>query len=51
MSAISGTGTGEMLDSLVRSLPPPRSFEMVEGGEQPLRVSIVGRPNVGESKP
>ena len=29
VSAISGTGTGEMLDALMRSLPPPRSLEKV----------------------
>ncbi len=49
VSAISGTGTGEMLDALVKSLPPPRSLEQVEGGKEPLAIAIVGRPNVGEN--
>lgn len=47
-SAITGTGTGELLDSLATVLPPPRSLEVEEAGERPLAVAIVGRPNVGE---
>jgi len=49
VSAISGTGTGEMLDALVKTLPPPRSVEEVESTEEPLTIAIVGRPNVGET--
>ena len=49
VSAISGTGTGELLDALVATLPPPRSLEEVEVGEEPLSIAIVGRPNVGKS--
>lgn len=49
VSAISGTGTGELLDALVASLPPPQSSEEVEAGEEPLSIAIVGRPNVGKS--
>ena len=48
VSAISGTGTGDMLDALMRTLPPPRSLEQVEGDSAPLAIAIVGRPNVGE---
>ncbi len=46
-SAITGTGTGELLDSLATVLPPPSSLEAEEAGERPLAVAIVGRPNVG----
>lgn len=49
VSAISGTGTGEMLDALVATLPPPLSEEEEEDGEEPLSIAIVGRPNVGKS--
>eukprot|EP00775_Hariotina_reticulata_P007231 gene7231-7444_t len=49
VSAISGTGTGEMLDKLVSSLPPPMSLETVDERDKPLSIAIVGRPNVGKS--
>jgi GTPase len=46
VSAVSGAGTGDLLDKLVEVLPPPR--EEVE--ESPIpRIAIVGRPNVGKS--
>lgn len=49
VSAISGTGTGEMLEALVRSLPPPRDMAAVDASSaKPLAIAIVGRPNVGE---
>lgn len=48
VSAISGTGTGEMLDKLIASLPPPKSLETVDERDKPLSIAIVGRPNVGE---
>lgn len=46
ISAISGSGTGDMLDALVELLPKD------EGGLEELnipRIAIVGRPNVGKS--
>ena len=48
ISAISGTGTGELLDALVRGLPPPKGMEVEEQTDKPLAIAIVGRPNVGE---
>jgi GTP-binding protein len=49
VSAISGTGTGEMLDVLVATLPPPTSMEVEDSvADKPLAIAIVGRPNVGE---
>mmetsp|Transcript_429 Transcript_429/g.1066 ORF Transcript_429/g.1066 Transcript_429/m.1066 type:complete len:654 (+) Transcript_429:34-1995(+) len=48
ISAITGSGTGEMLDALVQSLPPPKGGELEEA-EPPLSIAIVGRPNVGKS--
>jgi len=45
ISAIHGSGTGDMLDALVRVLP--------EGGEEEsdtsIKIAIVGKPNVGKS--
>jgi len=45
LSALHGTGTGDLLDRIVASLP------VVEGEEEPeaLKIAIVGRPNVGKS--
>ncbi|KAF5828667.1 P-loop containing nucleoside triphosphate hydrolase protein [Dunaliella salina] len=48
ISAITGSGTGEMLDALVQALPPPKGGELEEA-EPPLSIAIVGRPNVGKS--
>ncbi|MEL6940309.1 MAG: ribosome biogenesis GTPase Der [Cyanobacteria bacterium J06598_1] len=45
VSAIHGSGTGELLDALVEHLPPMSELEEVEE----IRVAIVGRPNVGKS--
>jgi GTPase len=47
ISALHGTGSGELLDAVVERLPPPRPEvidERVAG-----RIAILGRPNVGKS--
>ncbi|REL38192.1 ribosome biogenesis GTPase Der [Rhodohalobacter sp. SW132] len=46
VSAISGTGTGELLDRVVELLPesPEESTE-----DQTPKIAFVGRPNVGKS--
>jgi len=56
VSAISGTGTGELLENMCATLPPPPSLEDGEArGEDeeeediPVTVAIIGRPNVGKS--
>lgn len=45
ISAIHGTGTGDLLDMLVASLP--RSVE--EADDESVKIAIVGKPNVGKS--
>ncbi|MEM8830456.1 MAG: ribosome biogenesis GTPase Der [Cyanobacteria bacterium P01_G01_bin.19] len=45
ISAIHGSGTGELLDDLISHLPPVD--ELVEDNE--TKVAIIGRPNVGKS--
>ncbi len=45
ISAIHGAGTGDLLDQVIRFLPPSQE----EGGEEPIQMAIVGRPNVGKS--
>ena len=50
VSAISGSGTGDMMDALVDLLPPPLPQDPEPAPqEEPLRVAIIGRPNVGKS--
>lgn len=54
LSAISGSGTADLLDKLSSSLPPPLGLlpEDVQQGEDEfgkVNVAIVGRPNVGKS--
>ncbi len=45
VSAIHGSGTGELLDELIKHLPS--TDELPE--EPEIKVAIVGRPNVGKS--
>ncbi|MEB3265722.1 MAG: ribosome biogenesis GTPase Der [Cyanobacteriota bacterium] len=45
ISAIHGAGTGDLLDRVISFLPPTSE----EGGEEPIQLAIVGRPNVGKS--
>jgi len=46
ISAINGSGTGELLDKVVELLPEPRVQELDEAVP---KFAIVGRPNVGKS--
>ncbi|MDG5766498.1 ribosome biogenesis GTPase Der [Balneolales bacterium ANBcel1] len=46
VSALSGTGTGELLDYLVTRLPEETEQDSVEPWP---KIAIVGRPNVGKS--
>ena len=45
LSAIHGSGTGELLDQLITYLPPVDSLPEIEE----TKVAIIGRPNVGKS--
>ncbi|CAM6129982.1 unnamed protein product [Calypogeia fissa] len=49
VSAISGTGTGDLLDSVCLKLQTPKVPEDFKEEERPLGIAIVGRPNVGKS--
>ena len=46
ISALHGIGTGELLDIIVKTLP---GSARVGPGDDAIRVSILGRPNVGKS--
>jgi GTP-binding protein len=45
ISAIHGAGTGDLLDQVISFLPPTDE----QGGEEPIQMAIIGRPNVGKS--
>ncbi len=45
ISAIHGTGTGDMLDGLLKMLPTFNSDE----DDESVKIAIVGKPNVGKS--
>lgn len=49
ISSIQGTGTGDLLDSIVEALPPEDEETEEEENEDITRIAIVGRPNVGKS--
>ena len=49
VSAISGSGTGELLDAAVQGLPPPLGYGELEEAKVPVSMAIIGRPNVGKS--
>ncbi|NQY09645.1 MAG: ribosome biogenesis GTPase Der [Flavobacteriales bacterium] len=46
ISAAGGAGTGDMMDDVVKMLPPEVE---VDGEDELPRFAIVGRPNVGKS--
>ncbi len=45
ISALHGTGTGDLLDAIVESIP----VSDVEEEDDSIKVAILGRPNVGKS--
>ena len=50
VSAAQGLGTGDLLDRIVESVPPPDSEPRNPTDEQdPIRLAVIGRPNVGKS--
>lgn len=46
VSALHGTGTGDLLDAIVESLP---ATEDEEEDDESIKIAILGRPNVGKS--
>lgn len=48
LSSINGSGTGELLDEVVKHIPRPEEEEDEDENALP-RFAIVGRPNVGKS--
>jgi GTP-binding protein len=48
VSATQGIGAGDLLDEITKHLPDPDELEDEEE-EAPVRLAIIGRPNVGKS--
>jgi GTP-binding protein len=46
VSAISGKGSGDLLDAMVAALPPE---DPVEDDPEAVKVAVIGKPNVGKS--
>ena len=49
ISALHGTGTGDLLDAVVEALPFRPSPDYEGDDDDTLKIAIVGRPNVGKS--
>ena len=47
ISSINGSGTGELLDALVKKMPEPEEIDLDK--EELPRFAVVGRPNAGKS--
>jgi GTP-binding protein len=50
VSATQGLGTGDLLDRIVSAGPVETDQpELGDEGEEPIRLAVIGRPNVGKS--
>ncbi len=47
VSALHGSGTGDLLDAVVEAIPPFDLADEVE--DESIKIAILGRPNVGKS--
>lgn len=46
VSALHGSGTGDLLDAIVEAVPP---FEPDDEEDDSIKIALLGRPNVGKS--
>ncbi|MEK6371838.1 MAG: ribosome biogenesis GTPase Der [Acidobacteriota bacterium] len=49
ISAEHGTGTDDLIDVIEEIVPPETGEELAEDENAPVRLAIIGRPNVGKS--
>ncbi|MCH7759695.1 GTP-binding protein, partial [Patescibacteria group bacterium] len=51
ISAANGTGIGDLLDQALKLLPLKKTIRPIEAtqDQEPIKVAIMGRPNVGKS--
>jgi GTP-binding protein len=48
VSALHGTGTGDLLDAIIHALPLKPADDL-DAEDESIKIAIVGRPNVGKS--
>jgi GTP-binding protein len=49
VSALHGRGSGDLLDAVLEALPAAPAEALGIGRDEPRRVALVGKPNVGKS--
>jgi GTPase len=49
VSAEHGSGAWDLLEALVAEIPEPEAPAPRADGDEPIRIALVGRPNVGKS--
>ena len=50
VSSLHGTGTGDLLDTVVEQLPfKPSPLDEDDDDDETIKIALVGRPNVGKS--
>jgi GTP-binding protein len=49
ISAAHGEGMGELFASVAQAAPEEDDVEAEPGGDKPIRIAVVGRPNAGKS--
>jgi GTP-binding protein len=49
VSAVQGLGTGDLLDRVVELLAATGDDDEVDATSRPVRIAVIGRPNVGKS--
>lgn len=49
VSAANGSGTGDMLDELIKKIKGQKGRPKKEEETKPVRIAIIGKPNVGKS--
>ncbi|MBN1563285.1 MAG: ribosome biogenesis GTPase Der [Anaerolineae bacterium] len=51
VSAMHGTGTGDLLDAVVKALPfrAEEDFDEPDPDDERIKIALIGRPNVGKS--
>ncbi|MFA5021712.1 MAG: ribosome biogenesis GTPase Der [Patescibacteria group bacterium] len=49
VSAANGSGTGDLLDDLIKKIKGPKGRPKIVNEQKPIKVAIIGKPNVGKS--
>lgn len=49
ISAANGSGVGDILDVIIKQIKTPKSAGKLKLKKSPIKISLIGRPNVGKS--